>query len=55
MHATFTLRGQPIMCIDSPAVHDWTFTPAISLAGFRAPDGHRFQSPAPALTRLFER
>ncbi len=32
MHATFTLRGQPFMCIDSPPVHDWTFTPALSLA-----------------------
>lgn len=28
--ATFVLFGQRIMCIDSPAVHDWTFTPAIS-------------------------
>lgn len=32
MHATFTLSGQTFMCIDSPPVHDWTFTPAISLS-----------------------
>jgi predicted 3-demethylubiquinone-9 3-methyltransferase (glyoxalase superfamily) len=29
--ATFSLAGQPFMCIDSPAAHDFTFTPAISL------------------------
>ena len=29
--ATFTLAGQPFMCIDSPAAHDFSFTPAISL------------------------
>lgn len=29
--ATFSLSGQEIMCIDSPPVHAWTFTPAISL------------------------
>ena len=29
--ATFTLRGHQLMCFDSPAVHDFTFTPAISL------------------------
>ncbi|HET7036914.1 MAG TPA: VOC family protein [Thermomicrobiaceae bacterium] len=31
LHATFSLRGRPFMCIDSPVPHDWTFTPAISL------------------------
>ena len=31
MHATFALNGQQFMCSDSPPVHDWTFTPAISL------------------------
>ena len=30
-HATFTLAGQQYMCIDSPAHHDFTFTPAVSL------------------------
>ncbi|WP_138443568.1 VOC family protein [Sinomonas susongensis] len=30
-HATFTLAGQPFMCIDSPGHHDFTFTPAVSL------------------------
>ena len=30
-HATFSLAGQPFMCIDSPAHHDFTFTPAVSL------------------------
>jgi predicted 3-demethylubiquinone-9 3-methyltransferase (glyoxalase superfamily) len=30
-HATFSLAGQHLMCIDSPAEHDFTFTPAISL------------------------
>ena len=29
--ATFTLAGQPFMCIDSPAEHGFTFTPAMSL------------------------
>jgi predicted 3-demethylubiquinone-9 3-methyltransferase (glyoxalase superfamily) len=29
--ATFTLAGQPFMCIDSPAKHGFTFTPAMSL------------------------
>jgi predicted 3-demethylubiquinone-9 3-methyltransferase (glyoxalase superfamily) len=31
MHATFTLNGQQFMCIDSSPVHDFTFTPSISL------------------------
>lgn len=31
MQATFTLNGQEYMCIDSPPVHAFTFTPAISL------------------------
>jgi predicted 3-demethylubiquinone-9 3-methyltransferase (glyoxalase superfamily) len=31
MHAKFTLNKQQFMCIDSPAVHDFTFTPAMSL------------------------
>jgi predicted 3-demethylubiquinone-9 3-methyltransferase (glyoxalase superfamily) len=30
-HATFSLAGQPFMCIDSPAQHAFTFTPAMSL------------------------
>lgn len=30
-HATFSLAGEQFMCIDSPAKHDFTFTPAISL------------------------
>ena len=30
-HATFSLAGEQFMCIDSPAQHDFTFTPAISL------------------------
>ena len=30
-HATFSLAGQQYMCIDSPAHHGFTFTPAISL------------------------
>jgi predicted 3-demethylubiquinone-9 3-methyltransferase (glyoxalase superfamily) len=30
-HATFSLAGQHLMCIDSPAKHDFTFTPAVSL------------------------
>ena len=31
MLATFSLNGQDIMCIDSPAKHAFTFTPSISL------------------------
>jgi predicted 3-demethylubiquinone-9 3-methyltransferase (glyoxalase superfamily) len=31
MRATFSLSGQEFACIDSPPVHSWTFTPAISL------------------------
>jgi predicted 3-demethylubiquinone-9 3-methyltransferase (glyoxalase superfamily) len=30
-HATFSLAGEHFICIDSPAKHDFTFTPAISL------------------------
>lgn len=30
-HATFTLAGVPLMCIDSPAKHEFGFTPAVSL------------------------
>ena len=30
-HATFSLAGERFMCIDSPAKHGFTFTPAISL------------------------
>jgi len=30
-HATFTLHDQEFMCIDSAAVHAFTFTPSISL------------------------
>src|SRR5690606_24658856 len=29
--ATFSLNGQPLMCIDSPVKHDFTFTPATSI------------------------
>lgn len=29
--ATFSLNGQVLMCIDSPPVHAFTFTPALSL------------------------
>lgn len=29
--ATFTLAGQPFMCVDSPMKHGFTFTPAMSL------------------------
>lgn len=29
--ATFSLAGQQFMCIDSPAKHEFTFTPAVSL------------------------
>ena len=31
MHASFSLNGQVFMCIDSPPVHGFTFTPAMSL------------------------
>jgi predicted 3-demethylubiquinone-9 3-methyltransferase (glyoxalase superfamily) len=31
MHATFSLRGQVFMCIDSGVNHAFAFTPAISL------------------------
>jgi predicted 3-demethylubiquinone-9 3-methyltransferase (glyoxalase superfamily) len=31
LQATFTLRGQRVMCIDSAVEHAFTFTPAISL------------------------
>lgn len=30
-HAVFTLNGQKLMCIDSPAKHPFSFTPSISL------------------------
>ncbi len=30
MHATFSLNGKLFMCSDSPAIHDWNFTPAVS-------------------------
>jgi predicted 3-demethylubiquinone-9 3-methyltransferase (glyoxalase superfamily) len=30
-HATFALVGEQFMCIDSPATHAFSFTPAISL------------------------
>ncbi|WP_030205397.1 VOC family protein [Streptomyces sp. NRRL S-87] len=30
-HATFALAGQQFMCIDSPAHHEFGFTPAVSL------------------------
>lgn len=31
MHATFSLKGQEFMCIDSNAKHAFTFTPAFSI------------------------
>ncbi|WP_029420381.1 VOC family protein [Alicyclobacillus macrosporangiidus] len=31
LHATFTLKGQTFMCIDSNVKHDFTFTPSMSL------------------------
>ena len=31
MHASFTLKGQPFMCIDSAVSHGFSFTPSISL------------------------
>ncbi|MEX0275729.1 MAG: VOC family protein [Flavobacteriaceae bacterium] len=30
MHATFNLNGKLFMCSDSPPIHDWDFTPAVS-------------------------
>lgn len=30
MQATFNLNGQLFMCSDSPPIHDWDFTPAVS-------------------------
>ena len=30
MHATFTLNGSLFMCSDSPPIHEWGFTPAVS-------------------------
>ncbi|WP_236974982.1 VOC family protein [Membranihabitans maritimus] len=30
MHAVFTLNGKKFMCSDSPPIHDWNFTPAVS-------------------------
>lgn len=30
MHATFTLNEKLFMCSDSPPIHDWDFTPAVS-------------------------
>lgn len=30
MKATFELNGNLFMCSDSPAIHDWDFTPAVS-------------------------
>ena len=31
MHATFSLKGQEFMCIDSNVKHDFTFTPSFSI------------------------
>jgi predicted 3-demethylubiquinone-9 3-methyltransferase (glyoxalase superfamily) len=31
MHATFELNGKKFMCSDSPPVHNWDFTPAVSI------------------------
>lgn len=30
MHATFELNGSMFMCSDSPPMHEWGFTPAVS-------------------------
>lgn len=30
MHAKFNLNGALFMCSDSPAIHEWGFTPAVS-------------------------
>lgn len=30
MHATFELNGRLFMCSDSPPIHDWDFSPAVS-------------------------
>ncbi len=30
MHATFELNGLQFMCSDSPPIHNWDFTPAVS-------------------------
>ncbi len=30
MHATFDLNGKQFMCSDSPPIHNWDFSPAIS-------------------------
>ena len=30
MHASFTLDGRLYRCSDSPAIHEWDFTPAVS-------------------------
>ncbi len=30
MQAVFELNGQPFRCSDSPPVHNWDFTPAVS-------------------------
>lgn len=30
MHATFRLNGKLFMCSDSPPIHEWDFTPAVS-------------------------
>jgi predicted 3-demethylubiquinone-9 3-methyltransferase (glyoxalase superfamily) len=32
LFATFTIAGQRFRCIDSPPVHEFTFTPSLSLA-----------------------
>lgn len=31
MHATFSLKGQTFMCIDSNVKHEFTFTPSFSI------------------------
>lgn len=31
LHATFSIKGQVFMCVDSSVQHKFTFTPAISL------------------------
>lgn len=31
LRANFTLAGQPVICIDSPVKHGFTFTPSLSM------------------------
>ncbi|UJL46853.1 VOC family protein [Virgibacillus sp. NKC19-16] len=31
MHASFSLKGQEFMCMDSVSIHNFTFTPSLSI------------------------